>query len=570
MISFIALSFLSILLIGYMTALFLVFIKMNHFLLLSPFDAVDVLTDPYFLSEIIALIAVVTSFFILYKYIKSEYTKYLLLKEQRIYSVSLQELARIWGAGKIDIAPKETVPVLYLKNFGQERTKEFISKYMEKNIRFFPTEKLEIIFELLKILEAETIEISSVASMFKNDPEKTGNYQSVITPDGKTSYDVFSEITLFDHTMNVAEKAIEYLKEKDPISFETILCDGIIVALAHDIGKLKKIKQFNKEYPPEILQQNPHHAISKMFFSEMWPGYSSIEDAIYNHHSAPNSNALLTRMIIHADKEARKAELLAWQTKRSEKNRNSTDDIEVIFDKANDLKAQVENEEIEDKSTEDVPTVIKPKPSRKAQKQKQKQSDISENDSVQIPQDVIEAHAEETENESNEEKQMIIAAPIPDEPLEREYPKPLEIPYDDDIEAKIIADLKLAINVYTLEQAKGIHSISYNDTILFSILQFNKIVQKHIYTNGDEPDEIKRIGMYIAGKFCEKGYTQYISRDIGCSTFYLSIKNKPYKFICVPLKAEIFNLDASQLDSMKDSWIKAITVSDHRNHLESL
>lgn len=547
----------------YILALALVFFKMSTFVLLTPFDAIDVIREPFFFGEVSTVIAIAIAILFFWQYIKSEYAKYIHYREHRIYSVSLQELSRIWGAGNVVVSQKETIPVLYLKNFNQERTREFVSKYMEKNIRFFPQEKLEIIFELLKIIETDAINVPSVASKFKNDPERTGNYQAVVTPDGKRSYDIFKEITLYEHTINVAEKAIEFLKDKDPISFETIMCDGIIVALAHDIGKLHKIKQFNKEYPDEILTQNPHQAISKMFFSETWPGYISIEDAIYNHHSAPNSTALLTRMIIAADKEARKMEQLNWQTKRSEENKANTLPIITLPGSVQNIFDQ-NNGEID---TGEMPLVVLAKKSRKKGKdeEKEKRKSIEQNDALK---EVVNStnhlpiHEEDT---SEKEEAMVVAPPIEQAPTERQYDEAMPIDYNDEIEEKIIADLRTSINQYTLEKPQGIQSINYDACVLFSVTHFNSIIKKHIYTTGEDIKEIKKIGMYISSKFFEKGYTLYMSKDAGCSTFYINIEAKQYKFFCVPLKAEIFNMDTFELDSLKDDWMKRIKVTDYRS-----
>lgn len=532
----------------YLFAFALVFFHTREIYLITPSDAVDVLRNPNFFSEISTVIAVAFVFILLYMYIKSEYKKYQHLRENRIYSVSLQELAQIWGADRIDTIIKETIPVLYLKNFTQDRTRDFVVKYMEKNMRFFPQEKLEIIFELLKILEAEAISIPSVASKFRSDPEKTGNYQAIITPDGKTSYDVFHDVTLFNHTMNVVEKAIEFLKDKDPISFETSMCDGIIVSLAHDIGKLHKISQFNKEYPDEILTQNPHQAISKMFFGEMWAGYANIEDAIYNHHSAPNSTSLLTRMIVYADKEARKMEMLAWQLKRNEEKRNTSEDAQeqgATTKTTEPTKEDAGNKEETEKPSAPVENSGKKSRASKRDKTKENESEVDE--------------------QNAEKANYEIAPPMTDkEPFKVQYDTPESIDFTDELEAKIISDLRANINVYTLENPKGIHSISYKDTILFSVTFYNNIIKKHIYTDGTDSNLAKKIGMFISATFYDKDYLRYMQRDAGCSTFFLTIEKKQYKFMSVPFKAEVFNMNTFELDAKKDDWLKGIQISEFR------
>lgn len=532
----------------YIFAFALVFFQTRELYLLTPYDAIDVLRNPIFFGQITTVLAVTSALILLYLYIKSEYKKYQHFRENRIYSVSLQELAQIWGANRINTTVKETIPVLYLKNFTQERTRDFVVKYMEKNMRFFPQEKLEIIFELLKILEAEAVSIPSVASKFRSDPEKSGNYQAVITPDGKTAYDIFHEVTLYNHTMNVVEKSIEFLKDKDPISFETSMCDGIIVGLAHDVGKLHKISQFNKEYPDEILTQNPHQAISKMFFGEMWAGYINIEEAIYNHHSAPNSTSLLTRMIVHADKEARKMEMLEWQIKRNEEKRTTAEEPQ-------EAKSSFEPKEasnvVEDEG--DVPVVNVEKKSRTRERNKAKN-----------PQPILEELVDVEKPDEQKKYEIAPPASSDDTPFERQYDTPESIDFNDELEAKIIHDLRQNINVYTLEKPQGIHSVSHNDTVLFSVTFYNSIIKKHVYVAENDDALIKKIGMYISSVFFDKGYTQHMHKDAGCSTFFLSINKKQYKFMCVPLKAEVFNMTSFELDGKKDAWLKSIEISEYR------
>ena len=534
----------------------LVFFHTKQIYLLTPYDVVDVLRDPAFFAHISTVIAVLSALLLLYLYVKSEYKKYQHLRENRIYAISLKELAQIWGAGRVDTPIKETIPVVYLKNFIQDRTRDFVVKYMEKNMRFFPQEKLEIIFELLKILETEAVLIPSVASKFRSDPEKQGSFQAIITSDGKTMYDVFHDVTLFNHTMNVVEKAIEFLKDKDPISFETSMCDGIIVALAHDIGKLHKISQFKKEYPNEILTQNPHQAISKMFFGEMWAGYVSIEEAIYNHHSAPNSTSLLTRMIIYADKEARKAEMLEWQRRRNEEKRTFADTQTLlehitvpVLD--NDHQVNLGSKEPE------TPAVNVAKKSRTKERNMAK---------VQHQENI----AKDDIKSDNAEKSYIISVPIAHEDSNQpRYDTPESIDFNDDLEAKIIAELRANINIYTLEKPQGIHSISYNDTVLFSVTFYNSIIKKYIYVNGEDDKLIKKIGMYISAQFYSKGYVRYMHKDAGCSTFFLTINQKQYKYMCVPFKAEVFNTSAYELDLKKDTWLKSISISEYRVGVQS-
>ena len=55
-----------------------------------------------------------------------------------------------------------------------------------------------------------------------------------------------------------------------------------------------------------------------------------------------------------------------------------------------------------------------------------------------------------------------------------------------------------------------------------------------------------------------------MQRDAGCSTFFLTIEKKQYKFMSVPFKAEVFNMNTFELDAKKDDWLKGIQISEFR------
>jgi len=311
-------SFFVVLLFFYATAHLLVFFKLGHFILLSPIGAQSVLRDPLFRGEFFVALAFLFLMTSALFFIHNEYHRFKEENERAIYKISLAELSQLWSPEERHSATESkkqedfNIPdnTVFL-----DRSKFFFEKWIKPSISFFPKEKLSIIIELFKILEADGVKAPSVAKYFDKDPERTGSYKSPVTASGLSSYDVFYQINLYEHTMNVLDESIKYIIKKDAITYETVICDAVIVALAHDIGKLGVVSLYGTEYPSEILKNNPHPHISKLFFSESWPGYELIEEAIFSHHSAPKSNALLTRMIIEADKEARKKELSAYLQK---------------------------------------------------------------------------------------------------------------------------------------------------------------------------------------------------------------------------------------------------------------
>ncbi len=97
-----------------------------------------------------------------------------------------------------------------------------------------------------------------------------------------------------------------------------------------------------------------------------------------------------------------------------------------------------------------------------------------------------------------------------------------------------------------------------------SATRFFNYAKKYIYVNGEDDPSIKKIGMYISAQFYSKGYVRYMHKDAGCSTFFLTINQKQYKYMCVPFKAEVFNTSAYELDLKKDTWLKSISISEYR------
>lgn len=596
-IRFIIKSILGIIAFFYSLAHILVYFKIGYFILLSPLGAKSVLSDPMFRGQFFIAASFLGFMITIIFFIKGEYARYKNEKVQNIYKITLEELSKLWSSNKNSVKKtvKEEVDEVSLEAIKLDRSKTFFDRHIKPSLSFFPPEKLSIIIELLKILEHDGIDSPSVARAFSKDPEKTGSFKSPVTASGLTSYDIFYKINLYEHTMNVADEAVKYIIRKDKITYETVLCDAIIVALAHDIGKLGKIKLYGTEYNSDILKNNPHNHISKLFFSESWPGYELIEEAIFSHHSAPKSNALLTRMIIEADKEARKMELEAYMQKNkiqkskiqeSKKKKESehgaksgensdhkreddlTQDKSSVEKSKNDetsdhtSKKTEDNQNGNDKNVFPLPKKISRPVDIPIKKRRRKANPFNVNQVINEKEEDLDLDIE------NEQAPKIAHHEEAKDNLKKNN-IPLPIEYTDELENNILSDLRASINTYSEESIKGIASMSYDITIFFSVIFVNGIIEKHLHIDsGLNPDERKEqlisITKYIASIWADKGYTDFFNKRVGVTEVYLTIDDKRYKFLSIPLNGKVFDMDAYSLEDSKDQWMRKIIFSRFR------
>lgn len=233
-----------------------------------------------------------------------------------------------------------------LRNFVKKAILPFSEKFNEYEIK--------IIFDLLNLLDKEG-EISSVASLYANDPEIKIYGDKAITMSGKTSYDILSEYTLVDHTIRVANNIVILLEHGgDQMGKGLLYSRAIIVALAHDIGKIE-VKNSDIRIAGEMYRKTPHEHISALLFSEMYPDYihvKSINDAIRVHH-LPKINGELAVMLREADKKAREIEIRDWLIKNKEtiSGQNVEDASQSVSKELSADKANTDNQKnVETKS----------------------------------------------------------------------------------------------------------------------------------------------------------------------------------------------------------------------------
>lgn len=551
----------------YITVTTLAYFKFDEFRVYMPNEIIELLKLDFIKYNFLSLMALLLFFYMFVAYVKNEYKRYKERHNLQPLIVTLEELSQIWlGEKESTFVVKEKTKFVEIGEFENKRTKELIRNYISppEYIKFFPEEKLNIIIQLFRMLE-EGGAVSSVASKFKSDPEKTGNFSNAIDTTGKTSYDVFSKISLYEHTMDVVDESINFMKDKEGEFFMMNLCDAIIVALAHDIGKMEKIRNLEEGAVNQIITQNPHQTVSVLFFTQLFgTEYESIREAIANHHSAATSGSRLTRMIIYADKQARKKELENYLNSQRQK---------IVEAKPTAIK--------EEDTKEDVPQVkdnlaTKPKPKEPDADKNQDKDKLSPlKRRRRIP---ATSKKDDTptlfDDNPNEDKSSSVEdnKVVSDDILPKEEPNPInviEIDFNENLERLIIDELSQNINKCGPdEKITSIKSVSFQDSVLFSITFFNSVVEKYVYidkslSKSEYKETLHGICRYVIGKLIEKNYTNYIAKGFYFSTFPCVADDKKGKLLAVPIKGEIFNLDTLLLETMKNGFLKRIQISTY-------
>ncbi|EAK4284106.1 HD domain-containing protein, partial [Campylobacter upsaliensis] len=166
--------------------------------------------------------------------------------------------------------------------------------------------ELDIIIKLMQYLD-ENPNTPSVVSYCSNDSNQKYKIEK-ITSDGKSSYDILAKISLCEHSVGVAEKILE-LNNNQTLLYGKM----IIVALAHDIGKIINHQMQNKS--KNLFIEHSHQHISYIYLREKFGTYTYIEEiskVVKAHHDSKVSTGKyenLTKLLIQADKERRNDEL---------------------------------------------------------------------------------------------------------------------------------------------------------------------------------------------------------------------------------------------------------------------
>lgn len=229
------------------------------------------------------------------------------LKSQRIKENIAKDII---DNSRKEFEKKENRSTVYV-NFKNPKGNEIFSHIIMPHIDRLLEDEISIIIDLLRLLEDKG-DIPSVVSYTEKDPEVKYK-RDILTEDGLTSYEILRKVSLYDHTLNVVRIIYEELKRHSRTNYVLLLGKAIIVALAHDIGKIKKMEERFENISPEIFSVQPHHHLSKIFFQKMYPEYKDrkiVIEAIDNHHAIKiqGGNDLI-KLLVAADKGAREFEI---------------------------------------------------------------------------------------------------------------------------------------------------------------------------------------------------------------------------------------------------------------------
>lgn len=173
-----------------------------------------------------------------------------------------------------------------------ERLKKLLSEYREDFERAGLTEAARRISE---ILVTEGAGAPSVAGKDPSDASRPGN-----------QYDLLMRISLLEHSVDVAEKAIEIAKRKLPDGWRAVVARLVLCALAHDLGKLPSISGDNY-----TTAGHPLHSagfLGKLLKNHPWR--EDMTEIVKRHHERLNEKTPIElRILILADKEAREEEV---------------------------------------------------------------------------------------------------------------------------------------------------------------------------------------------------------------------------------------------------------------------
>jgi len=459
------------------------------------------------------------------KYVHIEDIAAIWLQNQRIKENIKKEVI---AESKKEFNTQGKKPPLYV-NFKKQRSNELFNNIVMPHIDRLLDEEVDIIIELLRLIEDKGQDIPSVVSFTEKDPEIKYK-KDILTEDGLTSYQILRKVSLYDHTLNVIDSIYEELKKHSKTNYVLLLGKAIIAALAHDIGKIKKMEERLENISLEIFSSQPHYQISKIFFMKMYPNYRDkkiVIEAIENHHAIklPSGNDLV-KLLVSADKGARDYEIDEFfktvdaqafcsqsEVKKDKSIPKTQRQTGILSDKTGiDIDSPFEdyNDELEE---------MKAKKERKAQKEtslkkpKQQKTDFTD-------------FKDEKDYETDEAFNI------------------------EDYENDILELLKEKINISkSLGYETIFYSISYKDMVLFN---FNTIVMAVEKAIGFKVNS-RELAMHFIRTYRKKGDIGYIDIDNNYTTskFYIEKNGNMIEYDAVPIFARVFNMNENDLFQLK-------------------
>ena len=227
--------------------------------------------------------------------------------------VKLEELATLWreDIGRVGMSNDDPAPVAPIRRFQRQVLQNF---YMENvaNKPYFHEVTKGIVEHILNLFDKEPGDPLSVVNI-KGDAESTMN---------SNAFEILRHVTLVDHSIHVAN---EIIKAAPP---GPMLQKLIIVALAHDLGKLPSLRW--------ATYSTGDHALLSVTAMENIPGMSTLSysdelmRAVRDHHRTPKEQ--LTKKLKDADHKARSMEMSEYMKQASIKTLASEVDESLDVD----------------------------------------------------------------------------------------------------------------------------------------------------------------------------------------------------------------------------------------------
>lgn len=272
------------------------------------------------------------------------YYFYAQLKENSITFIELKDISYIWTKHTKEETSKtqlqketltvrestaisdSTISMLSRITYKDKKVQRIFLSLIVEKIRLFNDEELAIILKVFDVLDLYG-KASSVSSKFSNDYEVKAiediDYFKEYKQ-GKTNYELLSQVTLIDHIDNVLKcmlllndnrkQQISNSLNEQIISYPSI----VIAVLLHDIGKITD-KNFlasinvTEDFITINKSLKGHKSVSVIYTKSIFGKFANTRDgkdiitAIEEHHNPIEpKEKLLSNLLFNADKDARK------------------------------------------------------------------------------------------------------------------------------------------------------------------------------------------------------------------------------------------------------------------------
>lgn len=421
---------------------------------------------------------------------------------------------------KVHLKAPQDVQALLLDITSQD-ARDFAKKEILPNLNRLDEYEIRIVFELLAFLDKNK-NITSVATLFNEDPEKMTYSSKVVTSDGKTSYDILKTFTLLNHTIRVSDNILTMIKDGGRETGGILLyARALITALAHDIGKVE-VHGFDTKIKGQMYRTVPHEKLSAIIFQEMYPDYNHVQaviDAIKSHHISKPQGTISYYLKL-ADQKSREQEISLWLT-ANKKDENLMRGVEPQMDivEKNDFIDQilvVPAQISETKDKEEIPIPAQALNQEIVVKQKVKRLKIIEDtgaESKEFSYDFSEVHG-------------------------------------DAFVAALLKNVnKVEVSTFTSEDK--IVSVSFGDVVLYDYLFFKTLLEKLAKKRLDKKNLVAIYTQLMNNNFIKM---VNIEEEYFVSTFFINDqKSSPKKVSFVPISCEAIGLNNEEIEESKRS-----------------